>query len=360
MKITKVVSLTMAILLCIALASLSLGCAGTGAGKTAEETAAAETAAAEGEGLKFGFVVKTIADPMYTVCFNGFKEACDEIGGIEAIYRGSEQANPEDEIEILNQLISQGVNGISIIPADFDALQPVCEAAIADGIPVVTHDSAANPKCRVLHCEVAESEDIGRTEMQGAFEIAGGEGVIGILSAQPQSYSHQVWCDFMKKEVEENPEKYKNITLLDVVYGEDVPDQSTLEAQALLQNHPDLKVIIAPTTVGILAAAKVIQDQGSDVKVTGLGLPSEMAPYVENGICPWFYLWSPIDQGYITAWALHNILNGTTTGKIGDVLDCGRLGEREVMDYGDGGTYILQGPMTKFDKDNIAEWKEIF
>jgi rhamnose transport system substrate-binding protein len=317
------------------------------------------TAVAAGAKLQFAYVSKTIADPMFSLCFDGFKEACDEVG-IEAIYRGSEIAAPEKEIEILNQLIAQGIDGIGLIPADFDALQPICEKAIKNGIPVVTNDSAANPKCRVVHVEVASSEDIGREEMRAAYEIAGGEGVIGILSAQPQSFSHGVWCGYMKKEVEENPEKYKNITLLDVVYGEDVPEQSTLEAQALLQNHPDLKVIIAPTTVGILAAAKVIQDQGSSVKVTGLGMPSEMAPYIENGICPWMYLWSPMEQGYMTAEALINIVNGTITGKIGDVAKCGKMGDREVLDYGDGGTYILMGPMMKFDINNIAEWKKIF
>ncbi len=44
------------------------------------------------------------------------------------------------------------------------------------------------------------------------------------------------------------------------------PDKSTTEAQAMLQNYPDIDAIISPTTVGILAAAKVIQDMGSDCK----------------------------------------------------------------------------------------------
>ena len=43
---------------------------------------------------------------------------------------------------------------------------------------------------------------------------------------------------------------------------------------------PDLKVIVAPTTVGILAAAQVVKQAGSRVKVTGLGLPNDMRAYV--------------------------------------------------------------------------------
>lgn len=363
MKIKNVICLMIAILLCVSLFA-ACGKSKVEETETTPDTTPKTTEEADAEPgeakLQYAFVSKTIADPMFSLCFDGFKEACDEIGGIEAIYRGSEQAVPEKQIEILNQLIAQGIDGIGLIPADFDALQPTCEEAIAKGIPIVTNDSAANPKCRVVHMEVASSEDIGRVEMQAAYEIAGGEGVIGILSAQPQSFSHGVWCDWMRKEVEENPEKYKNITLLPVVYGDDVPDKSTTETQALLQNHPDLKVIIAPTTVGLLAAGKVIQDQGSSCKITGLGMPSEMAPFIKNGICPWMYLWNPLDQGYMTAMCVHNIVDGTITGKVGEIAKCGKMGEREVLDYGDGGTYILLGPLFKFDKDNIDEWKDVF
>ncbi len=52
----------------------------------------------------------------------------------------------------------------------------------------------------------------------------------------------------------------------------------------LITKYPDLKCIIAPTTVGIAAAGKVITDKGliGEVMVTGLGLPSEMAEYIET------------------------------------------------------------------------------
>lgn len=61
--------------------------------------------------------------------------------------------------------------------------------------------------------------------------------------------------------------------------------------QAGLQNYPDLKVICSPTTVGIAAAAKYIQENGESCKLTGLGLPSEMLDYTGRGrwkrSCPW-------------------------------------------------------------------------
>ena len=95
-------------------------------------------------------------------------------------------------------------------------------------------------------------------------------------------------------------DKYSKLELVEVAYGDDEPQKSTDVTQALLQTYPDLKVICAPTTVGIAAAAKVLQDNGSSCKLTGLGLPSEMSEYIGDDdahSCPYMFLWNPEDVG---------------------------------------------------------------
>ena len=68
------------------------------------------------------------------------------------------------------------------------------------------------------------------------------------------------------------------------MYGNDDADESYNQALGLIDTHPDLKLIMAPTTVGIAAAAKAMQDEGlcDKVKVSGLGLPAEMQAYTER------------------------------------------------------------------------------
>ena len=70
----------------------------------------------------------------------------------------------------------------------------------------------------------------------------------------------------MEEELESNPD-YANIELVDTVYGDDDDQKSFDKTEALLQNHPDLKGIISPTTVGIAAAARYL----SDSRVQGQG-----------------------------------------------------------------------------------------
>ena len=82
------------------------------------------------------------------------------------------------------------------------------------------------------------------------------------------------------------------LTLVDTVYGNDQSEESYKQALALVDKHPNLKLIMAPTTVGIAAAAKAMTDEGlcDTVKVSGLGLPSEMVSYTKSGSAPQFAL----------------------------------------------------------------------
>lgn len=372
---------TLATLLVVSMcASMLAGCGSSGSGSASTESntnteapaAAEEEPQAEasedasenasetsGTGLTYGFVSKTTADPMFVGTYEGFEEACKELG-IECVYRGTDDASAEKEIEIINQFISQGVDGIAVIAADEDALQPVLKQAMDAGIHVITVDSATNADSRELHVDFADPVEMGRGMFRSAAKACNSEGQITILNGDPRV---SLFADFetgIFAEYEENPDLYGNIDLVkEVAYGYDLPDQSTTEAQALIKNYPDTDVIICPTTVAILAAAKIIQDGNLDIKVTGIGLPSEMVSYYDNGICEEMWLWDIYEYGYLTAYSLTALVNGEITGAVGDTVEAGKLGSytvetREV----DGGTMIMMGDGLVFDSSNIKEWSE--
>ncbi|MDR0486758.1 MAG: substrate-binding domain-containing protein, partial [Treponema sp.] len=127
-------------------------------------------------------------------------------------------------------------------------------------------------------------------------------------------------------------------------------------------SYPNLKVIIAPTTVGIAAAAKVVTDQNliGKVKITGLGLPSEMADYITNNACPYMFLWNPIDVGYLGSYVATALSSGKISGKNGEQFTAGRLGSYTIVNAADGGTEVLLGPPFKFEPSNINTWKSVY
>ncbi len=308
---------------------------------------------------KYAIVFKNTGNPYGDRQMGGFKAGIEE-QGFQAILRAPDQPTAEAQIQILEQLISQKVAAICIVGNDKDALQPVLTKAMSQGIKVFSLDSGVNPQSRLVHVNQADSEKIGTTLIEAAYDMSGGSGDIAILSATSQATNQNLWIDFMKKTLAQP--KYANLHLVKIAYGDDIRDKSVSEAEGLLQSFPDLKVIIAPTTVGIAAAGKVLTDKGLGGKVflTGLGLPSEMATYIENGVCPYMFLWNPIDVGYLGAYTATALVTGKITGKVGEKFTAGRLGEKVITQAPDGGTEILLGPPFKFDKNNIEDWKKVY
>lgn len=307
---------------------------------------------------KFAFIFKNTGNPYGEKQMQGFKDAITELGG-EAILKAPDQPTAEAQIQMIEELIAQKVACIAITGNDRDALQPALKKAMDKGIKVLSADSAVNAASRMVHVNQADPERIGRVQVQAISEMIGGKGQIAVLSATSQATNQNTWIEWMKEELKDP--KYKDIELVKVAYGDDLRDKSVSETEALLKTYPDLKGIIAPTTVGIAAAGKVLTDKGlkGKVQLTGLGLPSEMAEYIESGVCQWMYLWNPIDVGYLTGYAADALVKGTITGKVGDKFKAGRLGEKSVVADGDG-TQIMLGDPFKFDAKNIAEWKTVY
>jgi rhamnose transport system substrate-binding protein len=307
---------------------------------------------------RYAIIFKNTGNPYGKKMMDGFKTAIKELGG-QAILKAPAQPTVEAQIQMIEELISQRINCIAIAANDQDALQPVLTNAMKQGIKVLSLDSAVNARSRTVHVNQADSERIGRIQIQAISRMIGGQGQIAVLSATSQATNQNIWIQWMKQELKNA--KYSNIKLVKVAYGDDLRDKSVSETETLLKTYPNLKGIIAPTTVGIAAAGKVLTDKGLKGKVhlTGLGLPSEMAEYIESGVCEWMYLWNPIDVGYLAGYAADALVKGTITGKAGQSFKAGRLGVKKVVKVGDG-TEIMLGDPFKFDQKNIGEWKKVY
>jgi rhamnose transport system substrate-binding protein len=331
-----------------------------GCGKKAADQGAAPTQGSTDNGAKkkYAIIVKNTGNPYNEKEIEGFKKAVDELGG-ECITKAPDQPTAEAQIAMIEELISQKVDSIAIAGNDPDALQPALKKAMDQGIKVLSLDSAVNAQSRMVHVNQADPEKIGRVEVQALYEMTGGKGDIAILSATSQATNQNSWIEWMKKELSDP--KYKDMKLVKVAYGDDLRDKSVSETEALLKSYPNLKGIISSTTVGIAAAGKVLTDKGLKDKValTGLGLPSEMADYIESGVCKWMYLWNPIDIGYLAGYTADALVKGTITGKAGDKFKAGTLGDKEIIQVGDG-TEIMLGDPFKFDAANIGEWKKVY
>ena len=311
-------------------------------------------------GKTFAIVIRNSGNPYAEKEADGFKQVIEAAGG-ECIIKSPEKATADAQIPLIQSLISQEVDAIAIASNDVNALTACLQDAMDEGIKVLSLDSNVVPEARQTFVNQAGVTEIGQALADAVYDISGGSGEFAILSASSQSANQNSWIDAMKAVMEDD--KYKDLDLVEVAYGDDEPQKSTDQTAALLQNYKDLKVICAPTTVGIAAAAKYLQDNGSECKLTGLGLPSEMQEYTGDDAdhsCPYFYLWDMQGLGKLSAYTTIALINGDITGAKDDKFTAGDLGDYTITDADDGGTEVVLGAPLKFDTSNIEEMAKLY
>jgi rhamnose transport system substrate-binding protein len=311
---------------------------------------------AQADNVRIAMVVKNLGNAFFEACHTGGLEAVEELGGIELIFQGPSTPTAEGQIEIIDSLIAQRVDGIAISANDVDALVPICKRAMDMGITVISFDSGIAPEGRLIHLDPSGAEFIGRSQVKMIAELINYQGQIAILSASSQHTNQNTWIEWMKEELKEPA--YQNMELVAVVYGDDLSDKSYREAMGLFTSYPDLKGIISPTTVGIAATAKAIEDAGKigKIQLTGLGLPSEMKQYILNGTCEKMALWNPIDLGYSATYITYQLITGEFKTEQGQIYEVGRMGKIEV---GENNVAVMGEPYV-FDKSNIEQFAEIY
>lgn len=305
-----------------------------------------------GGDLSITMLPKNLGNAYFDTSTDGAEKAADEIGAdFEEV--GPDTASPDAQVSYINTVAQQGKDALILSANDPEALCDAIDEARSADVKVVTFDADTSPDCRDLFINQATAEGIAAKQLELIADQIGGKGEIAILSASANATNQNAWIDMMEKELADNPD-YAGIELVDTVYGDDEDQKSFDQTEALLQNHPDLKGIISPTTVGIAAAARYLSDSQYKGKValTGLGTPNQMREYVEDGTVTSFALWNPGDLGYLATYAAQALVDGDITGEEGDSFEAGDLGTFEV---GADGTVLLGEPFT-FDKSNIDDF----
>ncbi|MFI9753005.1 rhamnose ABC transporter substrate-binding protein [Streptomyces collinus] len=349
---------------CAALAtatSLALAltaCGGTTKKDVANEGASAATAgkadpnAATKKGLTVGFLPKQVNNPYFTSADKGGEKALKELGSSYKEVGPSSATDTAGQVSYVNTLTQQQVDAMAVSAQDPGALCTALKQAMKNDIKVVTYDSDTTPDCRNAFVSQASAEDLGRTEVQLLAKQIDYKGEIAILSAAQTATNQNTWIDFMKDELKK-PE-YKNMKLVKAAYGNDDAQQSFQQTQGLLQEYPNLKGIISPTTVGIKAAAQYLSGSKykGKVKLTGLGTPNDMRKYVKNGTVEAFELWDPAKLGELAARTAVALSSGQITGKEGETFKAGSMGEYTIGKDG----VISLGKPTVFDAKNIDQF----
>jgi rhamnose transport system substrate-binding protein len=262
------------------------------------------------------------------------------------------------QIEFVTNAPAGGYDVVMLSNNSGDQIAPAATAAQEAGTKVVTWDSQIpSGEGESLFVAQVDFDETGKVMADMARSILGEDGgKFAILSASPDAANQNSWIASLEAALA--TDEYANLELLETVYGDDQSEKSYEQSLALIDKYPEMELIMAPTSVGIVSAAKALQDEGlcETIKVSGLGDPTEMNSYIENGCAPEFALWSFVDLGYLTYYASYLIASGAIQGVEGETFEAGRLGtytiEADPTRPDTGALRIVMGPFSIYNAEN--------
>jgi simple sugar transport system substrate-binding protein len=317
----------------------------------AEGSSSAGNSSDSGKKLKIAVVPKLIGIPYFNASETGAKKAGTDLG-VEVIYTGPTQADAAQQVKVIEDLISQKVDVIAVAPNDAASLTPVLKKAKEQGIKVMDWDTPADQSVVELSVHQIDDEVFGRTIADKLVEKMGTDaGEIAIITGGLSASNLNTWIDWGKKQLEE---KYPNVKLVTDKIASDekqqVAYQKTLD---LLKAYPNLKGIMAYSTVAPLGAAQAVKEKGlqGKVVVVGTALPTDSKPFLTDDSLSSALLWDPGALGYLTVALAKDLAEGKMPKDGQDVPNVGKIQVKS-----DNKTVIM-GPPTEFTKDNADQFK---
>lgn len=278
---------------------LTVGCSSS---KPAAPAPASGSETPANDKLKIAFIPQLIGIPYFTAMEEGGKEAAEKLG-VEFLYVGATQASAPEQVRLMDNLIRQEVDAISVSVLDSASINPIIKKAREAGIAVYTSDSDSPTSDRQVYVAQATDADLGATLIDRLALQLNNEGKIGIVSGESTATNLNAWIDAMKSRA---AEKYPNLEIADIRYTAGGSSEDALrQATELMTKFPDLKGLVAVASSTVPGVAQAVQQAGKvgQVAVIGYGSPNTVRQYIKSGIMKESILWDPKELGYLTVWA---------------------------------------------------------
>ncbi len=236
---------------------------------------------------RIALVMKSLANEFFVAMADGAKaHQTSHAGDYDLIVNGiKDERDLNQQVAIVEQMISSGVAAIVIAPADSKALVAVCKRAIEANIPVINIDNKFDAD--VLASSGVTIPFVGPDNRAGARKV--GEFLAGKLQAGDEvAIIEGVTTAFNGQQRRLGFEDAMNAAGMKIVAvqsGQWEMDLANQVASAMLSEHPNLKALLCANdsmALGAVAAVKAAGREGV-VKVVGFDNISAVHVMIEDG-----------------------------------------------------------------------------
>lgn len=248
----------------------------------------------------------------------GVEQAADDYN-VKVSFEGPEsEAMVDKQIEMLEAALSKNPSAICLAALDSKAVIPLVERAVEQGIPVIGFDSGVDSD---LISATAATDNYAASMLAAdkMAEAIGGEGQVGLIVHDQTS---KTGVDRRDGFLERMQDKYPNIEIVDVQYGDGDQLKSTEIGKAMLSAYPEIKGLFGSNEGSAIGALNAIQEFEKVGKVTVIGYDAgkQQKDAVKAGTVTGSITQDPIGIGYKAVEAAVKAINGE---KLDAMIDTG-------------------------------------
>ncbi|MBU9727351.1 autoinducer 2 ABC transporter substrate-binding protein [Diplocloster modestus] len=301
----------------------------------------------DSNGYTIALIPQQVGIPYFETSGTWGQKAAEDLG-CEVIYTGPTTGDAASQANIVQDMITKGVDCIAISPLDASAIEPVLEQAKEAGILVVTWDSDVNKtELREVYVNCCSEQVLGEHLMERFAHYMGGKGDYAIITSVLTAQNCSAWAKYATEYQEAN---YPDMTRVAYEPCDDDQSKAYSITQNLMTAYPELKGVLGVTTPAPPAAAQAVGEAGKngDVIVTGVVEASAAKSYLEDGSMQEANIWHPGKLGYLAVYTAKTLLDG---GKIEDGQDVPEVGAVEVKD-----DQIIMTELLDITTENVDEF----
>jgi ribose transport system substrate-binding protein len=191
-------------------------------------------------------------------------DAAGEKAGADILWNGPNEENDNNrQIQIMDSLIAQRVDGIALSATDERALAGPAERAVKAGIPLSVFDSGVNYDGYVTFVATGNRE-AGVSAARRLAAMIGGKGKLVMVMHRTGGLStvlrEQGFEETIRRE-------FPGITLAQGQYGMADPARARAAAENILTANPDLGGMFATSEASSLGAIQALRSRGRNGQV---------------------------------------------------------------------------------------------
>lgn len=232
----------------------------------------------DGESLKIG-VTFPILDQFLQKVADGIEARAEEAGVEVTIVSAQEKA--DTQLGQVENFISQGVDGIIVIPVDTDAAGPMTQKAQDAEIPLAYVNRRPADLPAGVPYVGSDSLVSGVLEMEALAELAGGKGKVGIIQGDPANEAARLRTQGCKDVVA----KYPDMEVVREQAGNWYREKGLQITENWIQSGDDIDIICANNDEMALGAIQALKNAGmlEDVLVGGVDATADALAAMEAG-----------------------------------------------------------------------------